>query len=257
MPGLLFSRCKHLLAWQSRMKWETIWRQDEQIVYSRSGRRPTLGPTQWTVRDLRAPATMLVTISDAACVQAADRLSRVLLQIANFFNQAPQNPDANQIVFVGPNGNGEVDQNRIESGWNFNNPSSGSVCSNFPFSQKFSNPTATDWQCDEWPPALHQQPQPFGIRPYSTSLRCIPGGENGSLGAKLGNSVYSRGCFPGRPAGVIKRDDFFRVDFLSNIGTANQAKIQFCLGQIPNCSSDSLQFAMTAKTVGGGSKISS
>lgn len=166
-----------------KMTWGVIWRQDEQTVYSRSGRRPTLAPMQWIVRGLRVPATMLVTILDAMCVQAVDRLSRMILQVANNFSQAPQDPDANKIVFVGQNGNAEIDLNRIESGCNFNNPSSGSVCTNFPFSQKFSDPTATDYQCDEWPPALHQQPQPFNTRPYPNSLRCIPGGENGSLGA--------------------------------------------------------------------------
>ena len=192
------------------------------------------------------------------CVQAVDRLSRMLLRMANSFNQALKDPDANKIVYIGPNGNGgEADRNRIESGCNFNNPSSGSVCTNFPFSQKFSNPTATDYQCDEWPPALHQQPQPFGIRPYNNSLRCMPGGENGSLGAKLGNFVNNRGKFPGRPAGVMNRDDFFRVDFISNIGTVDQTKVKFCLGEgTTNCGSDGLQFAMTAKPVGGG-KISS
>lgn len=172
--------------------------------------------------------------------------------------QASQDPDANKIVFIGPNGNnGEADRNRVESGCNFNNPSSGSVCTNFPFSQKFSNPTATDYQCDEWPPALHQQPQPFGTRPYANSLRCMPGGENGSLGSKLGNFVNNRGNYPGRPGGVMNRDDFFRVDFLSNIGTADQSKVNFCLGQgTPNCGSDGMEFGMTAKPVNGG-KISS
>lgn len=54
----------------------------------------------------------------------------------------------------------------------------------------------------------------------------------------------------------MDRNDFFRVDFLSNIGTADQAKVQYCLGQTPNCSTDFKQFAMTAKPIGGG-KISS
>lgn len=177
--------------------------------------------------------------------------------MADSFNQAAQDPDANKITFIGPNGNnGEADRNRIESGCNFNNPYAGSVCTNFPFSQKFSNPTATDYQCDEWPPALHQQPQPFSTRLYANSLRCMPGGENGSLGAKLGNFVNNRGSYPGRPAGAMSRDDFFRVDFLTNIGTADQAKVQYCLGSgPPNCNSDYMQFGMTDKRVNGG-KIS-
>lgn len=187
-----------------------------------------------------------------------DLLGEKLLQIAHSHNQANKDPDADRIVFIGPSGNnGEADRNRVESGCNVNNPSSSSVCTNFPFSQKFSNPTATDYQCDEWPPALHQQPQPFGTRPYANSLRCMPGGENGSLGAKLGNFVNNRGTYPGRPSGVMRRDDFFRVDFLSNIGTADANKVKFCLGQgTINCGSDGMQFGMTAKPVGGG-KISS
>lgn len=85
----------------------------------------------------------------------------------------------------------------------------------------------------------------------------MPGGENGSLGAKLGNFVNDKGSYPGRPAGVMSRDDFFRVDFTSNIGTADQSKVGFCLGgNQPNCGSDGLQFGLTAKPVGGG-KISS
>lgn len=127
------------------------------------------------------------------------------------------------------------------------------MCTNFPFSQKFSNPTATDWQCDEWPPALSQQPD-FASKPNKNSLRCMPGGENGSLGAKLRNFVYNQGGpYPGRPAGVMNRDDFFRVDFLTNIGSADQAKVKFCLGQgTSNCGSDGMQFGLTDKPVGGG-----
>ena len=44
----------------------------------------------------------------------------------------------------------------------------------------------------------------------------MPGGENGSLGGKLGNFVIRNG---------MSRDGYFRVDFLTNIGTANQTKV--------------------------------
>lgn len=85
----------------------------------------------------------------------------------------------------------------------------------------------------------------------------MPGGENGSLGAKLGNFVNNVGTYPGRPGGAMNRDDFFRVDFLANIGTADQNKVKFCLGQgTSNCGSDGNQFGLTAKPIGGG-KISS
>lgn len=86
----------------------------------------------------------------------------------------------------------------------------------------------------------------------------MPGGENGSLGAKLRNFVYNQGGpYPGRPSGVMNRDDFFQVDFLSNIATADQTKVKFCLGTgTTNCGSDGMQFGLTDKPVGGG-KISS
>lgn len=84
----------------------------------------------------------------------------------------------------------------------------------------------------------------------------MPGGENGSLGSKLGNYVNNRGTFPGRPAGVMARDDFFVVDFKTNIGTADQTKVPFCLGTGTSaCGSDGFQFGVTAKPIGGG-KIS-
>ncbi|KAF2202271.1 hypothetical protein GQ43DRAFT_414083 [Delitschia confertaspora ATCC 74209] len=175
---------------------------------------------------------------------------------------AAQDPDANKIVFIGPNGNnGEDATNRVESGCQVNNPkeASPSVCGNFPFSQKFSNPTAgpgDNYQCDEWPPAMHQQPA-FGKKKYPNSLRCMPGGENGSLGSKLMQYVNNKaGPHPGRPAGVMSMGDFFRVDFLSNIASADQKKVKFCLGiGTTNCGQDGMQFGLVAKPVGGG-KIS-
>lgn len=81
--------------------------------------------------------------------------------------------------------------------------------------------------------------------------------ENGSLGAKLRNFVNDGGIYPGRSSSVMNRADFFRVDFLAKIGTADQNKVKFCLGQgTTNCGSDGMEFDMTAKPVGGG-KISS
>lgn len=73
-------------------------------------------------------------------------------------------------------------------------------------------------------------------------------GENDSLGAKIGNFISSKG---------MSRDDFFRVDFAKKIGSADQGKVKFCLGQGTSmCGQDGFQFGMTAKPVGGG-KISS
>ena len=51
----------------------------------------------------------------------------------------------------------------------------------------------------------------------------------------------------------MKRDDFFRVDFLTHIGTADQSKVKFCLSQWPtNCGTDGMQFALTRKPVSRG-----
>jgi hypothetical protein len=161
------------------------------------------------------------------------------------------------ITYIGPNGNnGEDDRNRMESGCQLKNPSSGSVCTNFPFSQKFSNPTATGYQCDEWPPALAQQ-LTFEKKSDKNSLRCMPGGENGSLGSKLSNFVNAKGGpYPGRPAGVRSRDDFFRVDFTTNIATIDPSKVEYCLGgNQPKCDNDGAQFGMTSKPTSNG-KIS-
>jgi hypothetical protein len=76
--------------------------------------------------------------------------------VANFGSQAPNDPDADKIVYTGPDSR-DNDRNRIESGCQVNLPRSSSVCTSFPFSQAFSDKLA-DWQCDEWPPAASQQP---------------------------------------------------------------------------------------------------
>jgi hypothetical protein len=63
--------------------------------------------------------------------------------------QHPNDPNANRITYIGPNGglNDEAQRNRYESGCDFKAQHSGSVCRNFPFSQKFSNKLVDDWQC--------------------------------------------------------------------------------------------------------------
>ncbi|KAF1843215.1 uncharacterized protein K460DRAFT_290699 [Cucurbitaria berberidis CBS 394.84] len=155
-------------------------------------------------------------------------------------------PDANKITYTGAQNN---EQNRRESGCRVNNPSAASVCRSFPFSQAFTDKLAVDQQCDEWPPALAQQ-QPFDPNPLvrpPNSLRCMPGPENGSLGGKLAAFLRRTNA---------ARDDFFRVDFTTNIASADQRKVQYCLGAKPNCDQDGRQFGMVRKAVGGG-KISS
>ncbi|KAF2128258.1 hypothetical protein P153DRAFT_397355 [Dothidotthia symphoricarpi CBS 119687] len=110
------------------------------------------------------------------------------------------------------------------------------------------------WDCDEWPPALVQQlafdPNPQ-VRPPN-SLRCMSDTENRSLGGKLGQFIRSK-----RAA----RDDFFRMDLTTNIGTANLSKVQYCLNTYndktePDCTQDGHQFGMVQKGLKGG-KISS
>jgi hypothetical protein len=162
--------------------------------------------------------------------------------------QHPNDPNANRITYIGPNGglNDEAQRNRYESGCDFKAQHSGSVCRNFPFSQKFSNKLVDDWQCDEWPPAMSQQqlfdPNPQ-IRPPN-SLRCMPGPENGSLGGKLGNFVVRS---------QAARDDYFHVDFLKKIGTADQSKVKYCLGiGTTNCGQDGFQFGLKQKTLKNG-----
>jgi hypothetical protein len=152
-------------------------------------------------------------------------------------------------VYIGPNGNnGENQKNREASGC-----SAGgfSPCGEFPFSQKFSDKTAGlgEYQCDEWPPALSQQ-FPFGDpnRLAPNSLRCMPSGENGSIGGKLGAIVKNQN---------MVRDDFFDVEF--DITGADQSKLKFCQPN-PNpggvCGSDGMQFELFEKKIPTG-KITS
>jgi hypothetical protein len=100
-----------------------------------------------------------------------------------------KNPDANKIVYIGKDGgpkNGgrtEGERNRLESGCQAENGNAaGSVCRAFPLSQKWTTNNQSKpptYECDEWPPASSQQ-QPFGKKSAPNSLRCMPGGENGS-----------------------------------------------------------------------------
>ncbi|KAF2822871.1 hypothetical protein CC86DRAFT_448011 [Ophiobolus disseminans] len=164
---------------------------------------------------------------------------------------APNDPDNNKITYVGT-GHADNDRNRIESGCQVNNPQGSSICRAFPFSQAFSNKLATDWQCDEWPPALSQQPA-FGQKAVANSLRCMPGADNGSLGGKLGG-------FATKTHRMV-RDDFFRVDFLAKIASADQNLVPFCVRQgatmcQPIGPGDRTQFQMTSKAISGG-KVSS
>jgi hypothetical protein len=133
-----------------------------------------------------------------------------------------------------------------------NNPQGSSVCRAFPFSQKYSDKTATDWQCDEWPPAMAQQPE-FSQKPIKNSLRCMPGADNGSLGGKLGGFATK--------TNKMNRDDTFRVDFFSKIASVDARLVPFCVRQgatqcDPIGPDDRTQFQLSEKAVGGG-KISS
>lgn len=170
--------------------------------------------------------------------------------------QATNDPNANRITYIGPNGNnGEATTNRRESGCTA--AQGGSVCGNYPFSQAWidDQSQATKYECDEWPPASSQQ-DAFNNKQNKNSLRCMPKTENASLGAKLSNFYNDQGSsYPGRLiAGPMARGDFMRVTF--NTNGANQAKLNFCLSQgTIGCSNGGYQFGMTSKPVPGG-KIS-
>lgn len=86
-------------------------------------------------------------------------------------------PNRDRFTYVGPNARAEQDKNRQQSGCTAKD--GGSVCGNYPFSQKFRDPTLTGIvQCDEWPMASSIQAD-FVAGTIRNSLRCIPGGENG------------------------------------------------------------------------------
>jgi hypothetical protein len=116
------------------------------------------------------------------------------------------------------------------------------VCGAFPFSQKFSDPLARDWECDEWPPASAMQD------PFSTpgripnSLRCMTPFENQSLGGLLSGFLQSKNA---------DRDDFFRVDFTKKIASADRSKVKYCLPQL-DCGQDGRQFQLSEKPNVGG-----
>ncbi|KAL9110581.1 MAG: hypothetical protein Q9227_004939 [Pyrenula ochraceoflavens] len=172
---------------------------------------------------------------------------------------AANDPDANKITYIGPNGgpNKDNQRNRYESGCQTGN--GGSVCGNYPFSQKWidDQSKATSYECDEWPPAVSQQEQ-FDKKADKNSLRCMPGGENGSLGAKISNFINNKGGpYPNRPSGQMSRDDFFHVTFDTSKADTSNSKLKFCIkqgGQI-DCGNDGFQFGLTSKPTKNG-KIS-
>lgn len=204
-----------------------------------------MGLFRSTAKARKAHATMLATTYDARLVRRQNN-PHINTPETNVFLQGSNDPDANKITYIGPDGNnGENDRNRVASGCNFNNPFWGSVCTNFPFSQKFSDnkqAAPSQYQCDEWPPAMAQQIAFGSPGRIANSLRCMPHGENESLGSKLGNYVRSK---------TMVRDDFFRVDFLTGIASADPAKTKFCQPRL-DCGSDGLQFGLVNKPVGGG-----
>ncbi|KAL1597347.1 hypothetical protein SLS60_008931 [Paraconiothyrium brasiliense] len=162
------------------------------------------------------------------------------------FTMAANDPDANLITYVGRDKASVRNKNRQESGCQVANPrpaAGSSMCRNFPFSQKFSDPKAiTTYQCDEWPPALAQQDD-FNQKQFKNSLRCMPNSENESLGGKLSGIVRN-----------MNEDDFFRVDFTSLINNgADQTKLKYCLNQLggtqPDCTQDGWQIEMREKQV--------
>lgn len=178
--------------------------------------------------------------------------------------QAADDPNANRITYIGPKGAGnavdpttrkprEDDINRQESGCQAAN--GGAVCGNYPFSQDWINDQtqATNFDCDEWPPAASQQVA-FNDKVHKNSLRCMLQGENRALGSRIGNFINGvGGPYPGRLlAGRMSRDDFFAVTF--NTAGADQSKLGYCLGQggAAGCVTDGFQFGMTAKTVPSG-----
>jgi hypothetical protein len=92
------------------------------------------------------------------------------------------------------------------------------------------------------------QQLPFGDpnRKAPNSLRCMFHSENESIGGKLGNFARNNG---------MARDDYFKVDFLKKIASADQSKVKFCLPLL-DCGQDGKQIELTEKKVGNG-KISS
>ena len=170
--------------------------------------------------------------------------------------QASTDPNAKKVVYAGPQKDNkkEYDQNRYESGCQ--SATGGSVCGNFPFSQKFidDQSKAVSYTCDEWPPASSQQ-QAFGSKAQPNSLRCMPGDVNTRAGGRLTDFYNDNGGpYPGRPSGAMARDDFLNIDF--DLNGADQTKLKFCTGsQQSQCGSDGFEFGLTSKPTQNG-KIS-
>ncbi|KAH5501272.1 hypothetical protein HBI52_172670 [Parastagonospora nodorum] len=152
------------------------------------------------------------------------------------------NPDANKITYLGKSRHNENNKNRHESGCRVDNPQSTSVCGAFPFSQKFSDPLARNWECDEWPPASAKQELFNTPGRLPNSLRCMTPQENQSLGGRLSGYLRATGA---------DRDDFFRVDFKRRLASADQSKVQYCL-PTPDCGNDAKQFQLVEKPHVGG-----
>ncbi|KAK6953889.1 hypothetical protein Daesc_003851 [Daldinia eschscholtzii] len=152
--------------------------------------------------------------------------------------------DANKVVYIGPNNKAENDRNRFESGCQ---TADNSVCGSYPFSQAFyaDQSKAGDMNCDEWPPAVAQQP-PFAQKQKKNSLRCIPARENSSLGSKLKNFIHDQGGpYSSRPKGPMARDDFFRITF--DVSKADKSKVPYCTIRPSSCTQDGYQFEMRKK----------
>ena len=99
-------------------------------------------------------------------------------------------PNRDRFTYVGSNAQAEQDRNRQQSGCTA--ATGGSVCGNYPFSQKFRDPALTGIvQCDEWPMASSIQNDivPGTIR---NSLRCIPGSENGGKSIEFFSRAIAR-----------------------------------------------------------------
>ncbi|KAI6081640.1 hypothetical protein F4821DRAFT_248833 [Hypoxylon rubiginosum] len=178
---------------------------------------------------------------------------------------AASDPDANKLTYTGPKattGKKDRKQNRFDSGCQAQQPVPGrsdttvSVCQSFPYSMGFipadQRANAGYWQCDEWPPAAHQQ-TPFGTPGrLANSLRCMPAAENEGLGRQLGQFFQGIGKYKDDPdrkqTGSMVRDDYARVNL--DISQADQSKTPYCVKRATNdhdCTQDGYQFGLTKK----------
>lgn len=114
-----------------------------------------------------------------------------------------------RFTYIGPDAQKEQDKNRQQSGCT---PGpDGSVCNNFPFSQRFREPALAltdNIQCDEWPMASSIQDD-FASGTIRNSLRCIPGSENGCKSILF----ITRDRFSSTQEGV---QEVFHVNYIYN-----------------------------------------